>query len=112
MTVDVKDAIYLITYIISIISIFIAFKSRLTAIENEFKRVVAIIYAEKGSLNLVDVRTCKEHRDQIFTALRRSETVMELALSKIEQLSENVLEIKFYLEIKRERKNAGIITPE
>lgn len=104
MTVDLKDAIYLITYLISIVSVFISFKARLNAIENEFKRVVGIIYAEKGSLNLVDVKTCKEHRDQVFTALRRSETVMEMALTKIEVLNENVLEIMIHLQIRREKK--------
>lgn len=106
MTVDLKDAIYLITYIVSLISVFISFKSRLIGIENEFKRVISIIYAEKGSLNLVDVKTCKEHRDQVFTALRRSETVMEMALTKIETLNENVIEIMIHLDIRRKGRAA------
>lgn len=105
MTVDLKDAIYLITYIVSLISVFISFKSRLVGIENEFKRVISIIYAEKGSLNLVDVKTCKEHRDQVFTALRRSETVMEMALTKIETLNENVIEIMIHLDIRRKGRS-------
>lgn len=106
MTVDLKDAIYLITYIVSLISVFISFKSRLIGIENEFKRVISIIYAEKGSLNLIDVKTCKEHRDQVFTALRRSETVMEMALTKIETLNENVIEIMIHLDIRRKGRAA------
>jgi len=105
MTVDLKDAIYLITYLVSLVSIFMSFKARLAAMESEFRKITSIIYAEKGSLNLIDVRTCKEHRDQVFTALRRSETVMEMALTKIEVLNENVLEIMIHLQIRREKKS-------
>lgn len=104
MQVDLKDAIYLITYLVSLVSIFLTFKGRLMAMESEFKKITSIIYAEKGSLNLVDVRACKEHRDQVFTALRRNETAMEIALTKIEILNENVLEIMIHLQIRREKK--------
>lgn len=104
MQVDVKDAIYLITYLVSLISIFVTFKTRLQTIENEFKKLSGIIFAEKGSLNLVDVRSCKENRDQVFNALRRNESAMEIALTKIEILNENVLEIMIHMQIRRKKE--------
>lgn len=75
-------------------------RAKIAALEKEFTRQTQIVYGDKGKLNLIDVGTCKEHRDQVFRAIRRGEDVMEQAIRKMEDLNKNVLTIMVYLQIK------------
>lgn len=100
MILEIKDIIYLVVYLISMISVFFSFRSKLNEIEKELKRNQTIIFGDKGSLNLVDVNTCKQQRDQVFAAIRRSETAMDQTLRRIDDLNTNVLTIMVYLQIK------------
>jgi len=100
MVFEIKDVIYILTYVISIAAVFFSARSKLNEIDRELKRNQAVIFGDKGHLNLVDVKTCKDHRDQIFMAIRRSETVMDQTLKRIEELNTNVLTIMIYLQIR------------
>jgi hypothetical protein len=104
MTLEIRDIIHLVIYLVSIAAIFTAFKARISTLENEISRIGKIIHGGSGNLNFIDLQTCKEHRDQVFTALRRSENVMDLALKRIEELNENVLEIMIHLQIRRKKE--------
>lgn len=97
---EVKDAVYLIIYVSSIISVFLSFKNRVMSLEKELRRNQKILFGEQGFPNLIDKKTCKEHRDQVFAAIRRSENVMDQALKKIDDLNKNVLTIMIHLQIK------------
>jgi hypothetical protein len=99
MTVEIKDIVYLITYVITLISVFISFRARLASLERDIKRTSEILYADKGSLNVIDVAHCKQNRDEVFTAIRRSEKVIEMLVQEIKNLNENVLKIKVLLEL-------------
>jgi len=100
MQLEVKDAIYFLGYFISIISVFLAFRNRLNNQEIELKRMQKILFGDKGFPNLIDKKTCKEHRDQVFSAIRRSENIMDQTLKKIDDLNRNVLTIMIHLQIK------------
>lgn len=100
MTLDSKDIIYILIYVVSIISVFFAFRNRQSNFERELLRNQKVIFNEHGFPNLIDLKTCKEHRDQVFTAIRRSENIMDQALKKIDDLNKNVLTIMIHLQIK------------
>ena len=100
MHLELKDTIYFLVYIISMISVFLMFRNRLYNQEKELKRMQKILLGDKGFPNIIDKKTCKEHRDQVFSAIRRSENVMDQALKKIDDLNKNVLTIMIHLQIK------------
>ena len=97
---SLKDIIYVIAYISSVIGVFLAFRARLASLEREIKRNDRVIYGDQGKLNIIDEATCKAHRDIVFDRLRHSEKAAEMMLSKIDELNKNVLTILVYLNIK------------
>lgn len=99
ISLNFKDILYLVAYLVSIISVFFAFKGRIGILEKEIQRLSRAVFADQGSLMFIDKKLCKEHRDQIFTTIRKSENILEQALGKIDVLSQNVLRIMFKLEI-------------
>lgn len=106
MTLEVKDIIYLLVYIISMMSVFFSMKARLSGIEKETGQVRKILFGDRGTLNIVDVETCKANRDQIFIAIRRNEQVQEMLLKRIEELNKNVLIIMVHLNIRSPNSTA------
>lgn len=106
MTLETKDIIYILLYIISMISVFLAFKNRLSNVEKTVSRGMKVLYKEAGALNIIDHDTCKRNRDEIFTAIRRSERAMEMLLGKLEELNKNVLLISFKMDAMNGEKNS------
>lgn len=106
MTLDVKDIIYLMVYIISMVSVFFSIKSRLSDIEKETGNVSKILFGDRGTLNIIDKETCRGNRDQVFTAIRRGEQVQEMLLKRIEELNKNVLIIMVHLNIRSPNSTA------
>lgn len=100
MTLEVKDLVYLLTYIITIVSVFFSIRGRLSSIEKESGQVRRILFGDRGNLNIVDIETCKANRDQVFLAIRRNEQVQEMLLKRIEELNKNVLIIMVHLNIR------------
>lgn len=98
MTLETKDIIYILVYIISLITLLLAQKNRISNLEREVRRGMKVLYKEAGALNIIDHDTCKRNRDEIFTAIRRSERAMEMLLGKLEELNKNVLLISFKMD--------------
>ena len=101
MTIELKDLIYLLIYIVSLITLLLALKNRVQNIEKELRRGMRVLYQEAGSLNVVDHATCKRHRDEIFTAIRRSEKTVEVLLFEIKDIKENMIIIMVHMGIKK-----------
>lgn len=100
MILDSKDIIYILIYIVSIISVFFAFRNRQSHIERELARNQKVLFNEHGFPNLIDLKTCKEHRDQVFMTIRRSENILDQVLKKIDIMNENVLTLKAEIRLK------------
>lgn len=103
MVFGLKDVIYILVYVISLVGVFFGAKSKLREIEKELKRNQVVIYGDKGCLNLVDTKSCKELRDHVYSTIRRGENVMDQTLKRIDELNTNVLTIMIYLQIKPPR---------
>lgn len=100
MVFDNKDIVYIIINLTTIISVFLAFKNKVSNLEKENGQVRQIIFGDRGSLNLVDVKMCEKYRNEIFTAIRRGEQVNEMLLQRIEELHRNILVIMVSLDVK------------
>lgn len=109
--------IYVIVYIVSLISVFLAMKykqsnleERLTQMQSghreEMGQIRKILFGKRGSLNLVDVETCKNNRDQVYAAIRRGEQVQEMLLKRVEELNKNVLIIMVHLNVRSPNSTA------
>lgn len=98
-----KDLFYIIGlvlgYIVMIISFLIAQRYKYNAITRAIGEMRDIIYGPKGSLNIVDQKTCKENRDQVFIAIRRTEMATEMIIREVKILNHNVQAIMFKMEI-------------
>lgn len=106
MTLEIKDIIYLLVYIISMMSVFFSIRGRLHSIEKETGQVRRILFGDRGALNIIDVDTCRANRDQVFSAIRRGEQVQEMLLKRIEELNKNVLIIMVHLNIRSPNSTA------
>ena len=95
----IKDIIYIITYFISIISVYFAARGRLANLENDSKLFKKILYKERGSLNLIDHEACKKNRDEVFSAIRRTERAMEMFADNLKDVNKNTIEIRMLLDI-------------
>lgn len=87
MTLDAKDIIYILIYVVSIISVFFAFRNRQSHFEREILRNQKVIFNKQGFPNLIDQKTCKDNRDQVFIAIMRIEKMMDQALKKIDDIN-------------------------
>ena len=100
MTIELRDIIYILINFGTILSLFFAFKNRVSNLEREVRRGMKILYQDAGKLNLIDCDTCKKHRDEIFTALRRSEKSVEMLLIELRDIKENMIIIMVHMGIK------------
>lgn len=99
MSFGIRDLIYIIVYVLSLAGVFNAFKNRLKNLEREVRKGYKILYADRGQLNLIDQDTCKKYRDEVFTAIRRSERIIEMLLDKLEKINENMIIIMVHMGI-------------
>lgn len=102
MTLTIKDIVYILAYIITIISGFVTFRARLKILETEMINNRKIIFGERGCLNLIDAKTCNEYRNQVFIAIKRSEKAMESTTSKLDRLNDHLIKIMTKLEISQD----------
>lgn len=100
MEITVKDIVYLLTYIISMITLFLTFRNRQYNISKGLKLLSNIVFGEKGSLNVIDQRTFNSQLDQIWTRIRQNEMTSNMMLQKIEELNRNVLAIMITLNVR------------
>lgn len=90
MTIGLKDIIYLVGYILSLMAFLFSIRNQLKANENEINKALKVLFGERGKLNVVDIDSCKQNRDNVFQAIRRAETVNENILKKIEEINKNI----------------------
>jgi hypothetical protein len=100
MTFELKDLLHLITYLISVVAVFLSFRFKLSGHQEKLEKIDNILHSQKGSLNVIDKETCKQSRDQLFALIRKTENVNDMMLHKIESLNDNVLVIMVHLNIR------------
>lgn len=108
LNLGAKDLIYICINIISVMTVLISLRSRLYSFEKTLGNHDKILSGDKGKLNVIDVAQCKEHRDDIFRAIRRNEDIMAKILKEIEALNKNVLTVMVYLQLKKPGANIGM----
>lgn len=90
MTIGLKDIIYLVGYILSLMAFLFSIRNQIKANENEINKALKVLFGERGKLNVVDIDSCKQNRDNVFQAIRRAETVNENILKKMEEINKNI----------------------
>ena len=98
VTLDVKDIVYLLVYVISVVSVYYAQRNRIGNLEKENSQIKGIIYGDRGKLNIIDHESCKRYRDEVFTAVRRTEQANEMLLNEIKEINKNVLLYGFKID--------------
>lgn len=101
MTLETKDIIYILLYIISMISMFLAFRYEVKELRKDVTRGQKVLYQDAGNLNVIDVNTCKRYRDEVFESIRRTERAFEMFLVEAREIKEKLI----YLTIKVDEFN-------
>lgn len=99
MLIDIKDIIYLLTYVVSIVTIIMTFRHRLASNTLRIQALEAIISSDTGNLNLVDKTSCKENRDQIYKEVRRTENEVHKIAEDLKKVGKNITKIMFHFKI-------------
>lgn len=99
MSIALKDAVWFIVYIVSMVSIFLAFRNEVKNLKNEVKKEKSIIWQEGGRLNLVDHKACREYRDAIWSSMRKCDNVMEGMNSRLDSINEKIIRVLVKLEL-------------
>jgi len=100
MILTTKDLLYIIGYIVSIITILMTVKNQVNNIVKQVDSMRSIIWGDRGILNLVDKSSCKGYQDQIFAKIRANESDVSMIAKEIKELNKNVLTIMISLNIK------------
>lgn len=98
MTFELKDIIYICTYVVSVTALFISFNYRVRGVEKKNQEFKKVLFGEQGKLNFTDQDTCKMLRDQIYNTIRKSESMMESIQKEISRINENVIKVMVLLE--------------
>ena len=99
MSIALKDAVWFIVYIVSMVSIFLAFRNEVKNLRDEVKKEKSIIWQEGGRLNLVDHKACREYRDAIWSSMRKCDNVMEGMNSRLDSINEKIIRVLVKLEL-------------
>lgn len=105
MTLELKDAIYLIVYIVSVAGVFLAFRNELKNLKDAQAQDKDVIWQKGGRLNLVDHKSCREYRDALWTSMRQKEKALEMLLAELKEIKENQIITMTYMGIKKLEKN-------
>lgn len=94
-----RDAIYVGTYVASILGVLFGFKFRIQKTEEKNKTLSNIIFQEKGGLNVVTNEVCKQHRDHIHNSIRREAGVTNEAFRQISCLNQNIIKMMVHMNL-------------
>lgn len=108
MTLEIKDIVYVIVYIVSLASVVFSFFSRVLNLEREVKRLKNVMYAAKGGLNLIDLRACSEYRRLATEKVRETQSELRQLIDKLELINQNIGKILVYVEILRKKERDEI----
>lgn len=104
--IDIRLVLAISVYIISIVSVFLAFKYKVGGIEKEVNRSLNVLY-QAGKLNLIDCETCKRYRDEIFVAIRKGEKSQETMIIELREIKEMLLLVTFKMGIRKIDDKSG-----
>lgn len=99
MDFTLRDALYIGTYVSSITGLLISFKFRLKKTEDSYATIANVIFLDKGGLNIVTNDTCKGHRDQIHTSIRREASITNEAFRQISCLNKNIVKMMVHMKL-------------
>lgn len=99
MTITYQILINVVVYAVTVAVLYAGVKHRLDRLEENTKQDHGLLYGQQGSLNVIDQKTCKENRDIIFAAIRRSEKATEMMLVELREIKEALIELKVKLEL-------------
>lgn len=100
MALETKDIIYILTYIITLITILLVIRSLLVEIRRDMRLVKNIIFGDRGSLNVITQEVLKKFLDEIWTKMRQTDKGFEMILHKIEDMDKKLLIIMIHEGIK------------
>ena len=92
LALTIKDLIYILVYVISIVTVFNSVKNRLSNMSNKILTIEEIMFKDNGGLNLVNQESCKERRDIIDDEIKKGEAIMD-------ETSRNVIKIMLKLGV-------------
>lgn len=98
MTLGIKDAVFVLVYVVSIAGVFFAFRNELKNLRDEQEKEKKIIWEEGGRLKIVDHQACREYRDTIHDSIRKRDSIIEEFRAQLIALNENVIRIMVILE--------------
>lgn len=108
MTIGVREIVLAVGWVLSLMAVIFGYRYSLRELKKENNELKSVIFGNQGRLNVIDTHRCKEHRDQIFSAIRKSEKVVEMVLGKLDSLNENVLLISFKMDQANGKKDQKI----
>jgi hypothetical protein len=94
-----KDAVWILVYVISLATVWNAFKNKINNLETNMILMKKVVYQESGVLNLIDANTCKEHRAVFKKDITKVENASALLSEKMDNIGDNVLIIITKLEM-------------
>lgn len=103
MTITYQILINVVVYAVTVAVLYAGVKHRLDRLEEKTMQDHGLLY-QRGSLNVIDQKTCKENRDIIFSAIRRSEKATEMMLVELREIKEALIELKVKLELMNGKK--------
>lgn len=89
MILTARDIIYLLTYVITLISVLITIRFMLIEIRKDQRVIKNIIFGDRGALNIITVTALKAHLDEVWAKMRRNDQVNEMILQKVDDISKN-----------------------
>ena len=110
---ELKDLIYIIINVMSIVTVMLAFRNRIKNLE-EFKALVkSVLFQNDATLNLINRQTCKDHRDNVYKMIRREAAITHKAFESIDLVNANIIKIALHMglepeERKREARNTKL----
>lgn len=88
--IGLKDFIYIGIYVVSFVGLLAGFRYKIKKVEDSNVNMKNIIFEEKGGLNIVSNKSCKERRQSIHDIIDREAGITSNAIDKIDNLSANI----------------------
>jgi hypothetical protein len=94
MPIELKDAVYILVYVVTIAAIYQRFNNRLHNMEKIIKRFQAIVWENGGRLNIVDHKSCRDFRDTMHESIRKCDNSHDRVFQKLEVHGEQLHRIE------------------
>lgn len=102
MTITYQILINIVVYAITVGFLYSKVSSKLRSHDEKIAKDNRVLYGQQGALNVIDQQTCKQHRDIIFAAIRRSEKASEMSLDELKQINKSLIKLETKIEFMTE----------